>query len=58
MTQNVSPPMLHLVPESAPFSEAQRAWLNGYHKQVAKTLSPLLKDAADKKWLTQACKPI
>ncbi len=30
MTQNVSPPMLNLVPESAPFSEEQRAWLNGF----------------------------
>lgn len=30
MTQNVSPPMLNLVPDSAPFSDAQRAWLNGF----------------------------
>ena len=30
MTQNASPPMLNLVPESAPFSEEQRAWLNGF----------------------------
>ena len=30
MTQNASPPMLNLVPDSAPFSEDQRAWLNGF----------------------------
>ena len=30
MTQNASPPMLNLVPDSAPFSEEQRAWLNGF----------------------------
>ncbi len=30
MTQNVSQPMLSLVPELAPFSEEQRAWLNGF----------------------------
>jgi sulfite reductase (NADPH) flavoprotein alpha-component len=30
MSQNLPPPILNLVPESAPFSEAQRWWLNGF----------------------------
>jgi sulfite reductase (NADPH) flavoprotein alpha-component len=30
MTQNVSPPIPPLLPESAPFSPEQRAWLNGF----------------------------
>lgn len=30
MNQIVSPPRLDLVPESAPFSNEQRAWLNGF----------------------------
>ena len=30
MTQNMPPPIPSLVPETAPFSEDQRAWLNGF----------------------------
>jgi sulfite reductase (NADPH) flavoprotein alpha-component len=30
MTQNVSPPIPSLVPETAPFSDEQRTWLNGF----------------------------
>ncbi len=30
MTQNLPPPLPTLVPETAPFSEEQRAWLNGF----------------------------
>ena len=30
MTQSLPPPMLDLVPDSAPFSAEQRAWLNGF----------------------------
>jgi sulfite reductase (NADPH) flavoprotein alpha-component len=30
MTQNVPPPIPSLIPESAPFSPEQRAWLNGF----------------------------
>jgi sulfite reductase (NADPH) flavoprotein alpha-component len=30
MTKNVSPPMAMLVPETAPFSDEQRTWLNGF----------------------------
>ena len=38
-------------------SEAERKWLNDYHRQVHDTLSPLL-DKADKDWLEQATAPI
>src|SRR5262245_22121425 len=30
MTQNLPPPIPSLVPETAPFSEEQRVWLNGF----------------------------
>lgn len=30
MTQSLSPPLPTLVPETAPFTEEQRAWLNGF----------------------------
>ncbi len=30
MTQSLPPPMLDLVPDSAPFSAEQRAWINGF----------------------------
>src|SRR5471030_2948986 len=30
MNQMTSPPRLEVIPESAPFSEAQRSWLNGF----------------------------
>ena len=30
MTSNVTPPMAMLVPETAPFSDEQRTWLNGF----------------------------
>src|SRR5713101_6898896 len=30
MTQNLPPPIPSLLPESAPFSPEQRAWLNGF----------------------------
>src|SRR3954468_4719825 len=30
MTQNIPPPIPSLVPETAPFSDEQRAWLNGF----------------------------
>jgi sulfite reductase (NADPH) flavoprotein alpha-component len=30
MTRNMPPPLPSLVPETAPFSEEQRAWLNGF----------------------------
>ena len=30
MNQMTSPPRLEVIPASAPFSEAQRSWLNGF----------------------------
>lgn len=30
MTETVTPPIINLVPESAPFTEEQRSWLNGF----------------------------
>ena len=30
MTPIVPPPMLELIPETAPFSREQRVWLNGF----------------------------
>src|SRR6516165_6978186 len=30
MTQSLPPPIPSLIPETAPFSEEQRAWLNGF----------------------------
>ena len=30
MTQNLPPPIPSLIPETAPFSEEQRIWLNGF----------------------------
>ena len=30
MSQNIAPPIPALVPETAPFSPEQRAWLNGF----------------------------
>src|SRR5450432_4373213 len=30
MNQITSPPRLEVIPETAPFSEAQRSWLNGF----------------------------
>ena len=30
MTQNLPPPISSLIPETAPFSEEQRIWLNGF----------------------------
>ena len=30
MTQSLPPPIPSLIPETAPFSEEQRVWLNGF----------------------------
>ena len=37
MNQMTPPPKLEIIPSSAPFSEAQRSWLNGF---FAGLLSP------------------
>ena len=43
MSQNLPPPILNLVPESAPFSQAQREWLNGFFTGMLSldTITPL-----------------
>ena len=48
MSKNVPPPMLNLVPESAPFSEAQREWLNGFLAGFLslESVTPLLSEQA------------
>ncbi|MBK7974344.1 MAG: aminopeptidase P family protein [Deltaproteobacteria bacterium] len=44
--------------DTAQMSEAQLAWLDGYHARVRETLAPLLTDPADGAWLEQATRPI
>ena len=48
MTQNMPPPIPSLVPETAPFSEDQRAWLNGFFAGLialdGKGITPLSND--------------
>lgn len=39
-------------------SDEELEWLNAYHEWVNKTLSPLLPDEADRKWLQQATMPL
>jgi Xaa-Pro aminopeptidase len=34
------------------------AWLNEYHRRVESTISPLLDDDRDRRWLEKACAPI
>lgn len=36
---------------------AELKWLNDYHAQVLKELSPLLEDAAERSWLANHCRP-
>ncbi len=48
MTQNMQPPIPSLVPETAPFTEDQRAWLNGFFAGLialdGKGITPLSSD--------------
>jgi sulfite reductase (NADPH) flavoprotein alpha-component len=50
MSQNLPPPIPSFVPETAPFSEEQRAWLNGFFAGFvaldAKGVTPLSNDQA------------
>ena len=50
MTQNVPPPLPTLIPETAPFTEEQRAWLNGFFAGFVSLdsfgVTPLLGDQA------------
>jgi sulfite reductase (NADPH) flavoprotein alpha-component len=51
VTQNVPPPIPSLVPETAPFSEDQRAWLNGFFAGLVSLdgfgVTPLSNDQAN-----------
>jgi sulfite reductase (NADPH) flavoprotein alpha-component len=40
MNQMTSPPKLEIIPTSAPFSEAQRSWLNGFFAGLLSTDAP------------------
>jgi sulfite reductase (NADPH) flavoprotein alpha-component len=50
MSQNLPPPLPSLVPETAPFSDEQRAWLNGFFAGLisldGKGITPLSSDQA------------
>lgn len=39
-------------------TEAERAWLNDYHRTVCERLMPRLTDEADRQWLANATKPV
>ena len=40
MNQMTPPPKIEIIPTSAPFSEAQRSWLNGFFAGLLSTDSP------------------
>ena len=40
MNQMTPPPKLEIIPSSAPFSEAQRSWLNGFFAGLLSTDGP------------------
>src|SRR5436853_1550344 len=40
MNQMTPPPKLEIIPSSAPFSEAQRSWLNGFFAGLLSTNAP------------------
>jgi Xaa-Pro aminopeptidase len=39
-------------------TDAELDWLNNYHAQVLKNISPRLADEADRQWLAAACAPV
>src|SRR3984957_18018693 len=41
MNQMTPPPKLEIIPSSAPFSEAQRSWLNGFFAGLLSTDGPI-----------------
>ena len=43
--------------EPALLSDAERAWLNGYHNDVLRIVGPQLEGEA-KAWLEEACLPL
>ncbi|RME96986.1 MAG: aminopeptidase P family protein [Bacteroidetes bacterium] len=44
--------------ERSMLTEGERRWLNHYHAQVERELSPLLAHKAEQAWLRQQCAPI
>src|SRR6202789_177630 len=40
MNQMTPPPKIEIIPSSAPFSEAQRSWLNGFFAGLLSTDAP------------------
>src|SRR5436305_603097 len=40
MNQMLAPPKIEIIPQSAPFSEAQRSWLNGFFAGLLSTDAP------------------
>src|SRR3989442_5439249 len=41
MNQITPPPKIEIIPSSAPFSEAQRSWLNGFFAGLLSDATPL-----------------
>src|SRR4051794_29614821 len=41
MNQMTPPPKIEVIPSSAPFSEAQRSWLNGFFAGLLSTTAPM-----------------
>src|SRR5881628_1799142 len=41
MNQITPPPKIEIIPSSAPFSEAQRSWLNGFFAGLLSTTAPM-----------------
>ena len=40
MNQMTPPPKIEIIPSSAPFSDAQRSWLNGFFAGLLSTDGP------------------
>ena len=40
MNQITPPPKIEIIPSSAPFSEAQRSWLNGFFAGLLSPMAP------------------
>ncbi len=44
--------------ERALLTEGERAWLDAYHARVLREITPRLRSATEREWLTRACAPI
>jgi len=47
MNQITPPPKIEIIPSSAPFSEAQRSWLNGFFAGLLSDATPLSAEQGD-----------